>query len=649
MTSSIETTAPPVPEARWKIVLAAVVIMLAALVAYHNSFEGPFVFDDSWAILQNPTIRLPVSISGLFSPPPQCTVAGRPLANATLAINYATSGTDVRGYHALNLLIHLCAGLALFGVVRRTLVKPLEEDATLVACAIALLWTVHPLQTEAVTYIVQRTESLMGLFYLLTLYCFIRGVELQEAGGLAPGRRNPWFVLSVGACLLGMGSKEVMVSAPVMVFLYDRTFIAGTFRDAWQRRRRVYLGLAATWIFLGWLVASIGGNRGGTTGVGSGASPWDYALTQFPAVIKYLWLSFWPHPLVFDYGAQWVKHPLDVLPSALLLIAIVAGTLYALKRQPVLGFAGAWFFSILAPSSMVPGPRQTMAEHRMYLALAAVIAVAVLAVYAWGGRRTLIAWFAVALGLVSLTVSRNRDYRSELSVWSNAVAHCPTNHWTQVNLGMALYDRGRIGEAIEHFKQALLLEPEDSGAHNDLGLALAKLGRVTEAVAQYEAALKARPNFSEAENNLGLALLSLNRPADAVAHLETALRLAPKLASLHFNLGKALEKAGRIDDAIIRYKQALQINPNESEACTNLGNIYNRMGRTSEAISWYETAVSTNPGDAIAQYDLAIALTQVGRNSEAIDHFQAELRLRPDDAEARDRLNQLLNFERGYQ
>ena len=402
MTSSTEPTEPFVAGLRWRISLAGAAILLAALGAYHNSFSGPFVFDDLSSIVENPSLRPPWSAGALLSPPASATVGGRPLVNVSLALNFAMGGMDVRGYHAVNLVIHMLAALALFGVVRRTLVRPLGGDAGLAALAIAVLWTVHPLQTESVTYVVQRAESLMGLFYLMTVYCFIRGAEYQEmdyamagapaggdpsagASGAASGRWRRWYALSVAACLLGMASKEVMVSAPVIVLLYDRTFVAGSFREAWRRRRWVHAGLGATWLVLGYLVASLGGNRGGSTGAGHGVTFLGYALTQFPAVAGYLKLSVWPHPLVFDYGAEWVAHGVDVVPAAAVLALLAGGTLYGLKRQPVLGFAGAWFFAILAPSSLIPGPRQTMAEHRMYLALAVVVSLGVLAGYAWGG------------------------------------------------------------------------------------------------------------------------------------------------------------------------------------------------------------------------------------------------------------------------
>lgn len=681
MTSPTEPTKLFIAESHWKIVLAGAAIVLAALAAYHNSFSGPFVFDDPSSIIENLTIRSPWSIPALLSPPAQATVAGRPLVNLSLALNYAVGENDVWGYHAVNLLIHLLAGLALFGVIRRTLrlrswqalvgrvgakAGPLQSDATLLALAVALLWTVHPMQTESVSYIVQRTESLMGLFYLLTLYCFIRSVanaefgmvnhkdtkaqsrdELSKNSFVPPCLRDSrtsagwWFALSFISCLLGMASKEVMVSAPVMVLLYDRTFLAGTFQEAWRRRQRLYLGLAATWLLLGCLVASVGGNRGGTSGMGSGATPGAYALTQFPAVVNYLWLSVWPHPLVFDYGAEWVKDAVDVVPAALLVIGLVAGTLVALKRRPVIGFLGVWFFAILAPTSLIPGPRQTIAEHRMYLALAAIISLLVFGVYAWGGRRTLVAWFALALGLGWLTVSRNEDYRTELSIWGDTAAKRPRNPWVQTNLGMALYDQGKAAESIRYFERSLKLGTDDAGPHNNLGLAMAKLGRLPEAVEQYETALRLRPTFAEAHNNLGLLLSEMNRPAEALSHLETAVRLKPGLATVHFNLGNTLAQIGRMEEAIARYEQAIWMNPKDAAAYTNMANVLVRIGRPSEGIQRYEMAARLDPNDALAQYNLGMVLAQIGRTSDAIVHFQEAVRLRPDDTEARNYLRQL--------
>src|SRR5687768_12255466 len=341
-------------------------LILAAVIAYHGSFGVPFFFDDVVAVTNNPTIRNLWRLGEVLSPPDDGGgVTGRPIVNLTLALNYAMSGTDVRDYHVFNLIVHACAALALFGIVRRTLRQPSLRDrfgrnASTLAFLVALVWTVHPLQTESVACVVQRTELLVGLFYLLTLYCFVRSTQ------------NPtscrWPIAAIGCCAVGMGSKEVMVSAPLIVLLYDRTFVAGTFRTAWQRRSRFYAGLAATWLVLAFLLVKIGGSRGDAAGFGLGVSWWAYALKQCEAIVTYFARSLWPHPLVIDYGTEIITDPSKVVPEMAMVLLLLAGMLAALRWRPAIGFLMAAGFAILAPSSsVVPLISQTMAEHRMYL------------------------------------------------------------------------------------------------------------------------------------------------------------------------------------------------------------------------------------------------------------------------------------------
>ena len=374
---------PPVSVTkRAHIIGAAVLIVIAAAVVYSNSWRVPFVFDDGASTLENASIRKLWPVWDALLPPTGTTVAGRPIANLTLAFNYALSRSDVWSYHALNILIHALGGLALMGIVRRTLLRPVlkgrfERDALPLAMATALLWTLHPLQTEAVTYVVQRVESLMGLFYLLTFYCFIRSLDSE-----LPLR---WQVSAVIACLLGMTTKEVMATAPLLVLLYDRIFAAGTIQKALFQRWRLYCCFAATWIPLGFLVVGTGGSRHGSAGFIGAISPGSYWLTQFQAVATYLKLSVWPHPLVFDYGPFLVLGVQDVAPYALIVVVLLCLSLLALWRNPPLGFLCVWFFVILAPTCIVPVATQTMAEHRMYLPLAAVMAAVVMGTYVFVG------------------------------------------------------------------------------------------------------------------------------------------------------------------------------------------------------------------------------------------------------------------------
>ncbi len=206
-------------------ILAPVCIVAATAAAYWNSFQDAFVFDDELWILKNHSIRQLFPLGSVLFPDTPIT-SGRPLVGLSLAANYALGEYRVWGYHAVNLAIHIAAALALYALVRRTLLLPsfgnrFTTRAMPIALVAGLVWAVHPLQTAAVTYIIQRTESLMGLLYFLTLYAVVRGATTELQNSL---RRVVWYCLAVTACFLGMATKEVMVSAPLMVLLYDRTF-----------------------------------------------------------------------------------------------------------------------------------------------------------------------------------------------------------------------------------------------------------------------------------------------------------------------------------------------------------------------------------------------------------------------------------------
>ena len=670
--SSTVVTGAPSAAGGWPLLAVAVVLILAAAGAYWNSCNVPLLLDDRSAINDNSSIRHFGQIGDVLSPPPTVTTAARPMLNLSLALNYAWGGLSVRGYHVVNLLIHVCAGLALLGIVRRTLLLPGlrqrygEASLPLAACA-ALLWTLHPLQTEAVTYISQRAESLMGLFYLLTLYGFIRSVTAES--------RNCWLILSVAACFCGMATKQVMVTAPVLVLLYDRAFVSGSWRSALGSRRWYYVSLAVSWLWLGFLMhrsslAAVG------VGLKSGESWLMYALTELRVVTDYLKLAFWPHPLVFDYGAETMAaSPLVVAPCALFIVAVLAGVAVAWRRSPRAGFLGAWFFLILAPTStVVPIAEQPMAESRMYLPLAAVVVLVTLLSYSLGRRRAFVVLGLVAVGLGALTVRRNQDYRSELGIWEDTIAKLPHTSRGQSNLGMALAEKpGRLLDAVAHCEEALRLKPDFAQAHNNLANVLAKLpgrmpeaiahfeealrldpnyveaqsnfanalaqipGRLAEAIAHYDRALRLNPDFAEAHDNLAIALAQLpGRMPGAVAHFEEALRLKPDFAEAQYNFAVVLAKTpGRLPDAMAHYEAALRLKPDYAEAHTNLANLCAGMpGRLPEAIAHYEEALRIRPDVAEAHYNLAHALARVpGRQSDAIAHYEAALRLNPDYAE----------------
>ncbi|MDI1337475.1 MAG: tetratricopeptide repeat protein [Lacunisphaera sp.] len=638
--------------------LAVLGIVGGATLAYHNTFSVPFLFDDNSSIRDNPTIH---SLMTAWAPPAAggLTVSGRPFLNFTLALNHRLSGSAVWSYHLLNLLIHVAAGCTLFGVVRRTLrrlpgvgapldgargrpqgtplqsggvnlTSPvnrlLQKDSFWLALAVALLWTLHPLQTEAVTYIIQRAESLVGLMYLLTLWCFIRATE--------PGAAKIWGPLAFVTCLLGMATKEVMVTAPVMIVLYDRVFLTNTWREVWQKRGRLHLALAATWLLLGWLVLSTG-NRGGTAGLGGEVSPWAYALTQIGAVVHYLRLAVWPQPLVFDYGKALAGGWGDVWWQALILFPLVAASLWAAWRGRAAGWCGLFFFAVLAPSSsFVPVVTQTMNEHRVYLALAAIVTLAVTGLYVAWGRRSFAVFAVLAIALTAATVRRNHDYRTELALWEDTVLKRPGNARAFGALGAIHQREGRLDQALAALQEAVRVAPRSAESHNNLGNVWMKLGRWEDARRGFAQALVLKPDDPFALNNLGNALLQLGRGSEAITRFEAALRAKPDFAEPRYNLANTLAQAGRPAEAATHYEAFLHAHPHDAEARSNYGSVLQELGRAEDAITQFETAVLLRPNDARLHNNLGVALAQAGRPAEALEEFHEAVRLDPNFQEA---------------
>ncbi len=602
-------------------------LVLPALVAYQNTFNVPFLFDDLPALAHESGVRQSDRLGAWLQSRPDAgeTTSGRPIVAFTLALNHALSGERVWSYHAFNLLVHLLAGLALFGVVRRTLGMPglrsrFGPAAGPLGLAIAALWLLHPLQTESVTYIAQRAESLLGLFFLLTVLAVIRATQSAHARG--------WLALSWAACLLGMATKEVMVAAPLVVLLYDRTFVAGTFRDAWRQRRGYYGALAGTWLLLAVLVAGTHG-RGGTAGFDTVVSPWHYFLTQCHALTHYLRLTIWPTPLVFDYGTAVIRHPGEILAPAAILVALAAATAWAVVRKLPWGFAGFWFFAILAPSSsIVPVASQTMAEHRIYLALAAPLAGAVLMLQGCLGRRSLTVIVVLGIACGALAHRRNRDYHSELTLWQDTAAKRPANARAHHNLGLAELKRGDVPAAFARFETALAIQPRAAESHYNLGLCLVRLGRPAEAISPYERALTLQPDHAETHNNLGNALLALSRTADARMHYEHAVRLKPALAVAHSNLGDVLLRLGQVEPALQHSLEALRLDPELVAAHFNAANAFAESRRFTPARTHYEAALKLSPDDASAHNNLANVLVELDALAEAISHYQRALAIR---------------------
>lgn len=630
---------------------AGALVFIAAVLAYHNSLQGPLVLDDPLAVTHNPSIRSLWPLGPVFSPPAECTVAGRPVANLTFALNYAVGGTGVWGYHAVNLGLHALSALLLFGVVRRTFLlagnslnsqmpasRPLGVRAQPLAAIAAALWAVHPLLSAAVSYISQRTELLMAFFYLATLYAFIRG---------ATGGGKGWLLLSVVACWLGIGSKETMVTAPLLVLLYDTVFVAGSFKAALMRRRWYYAGLAASWGLLAALMAGLSHRE---VGFGLGITWWRYALAECEAVLTYFKLIIWPSPLVFDYGPLVAASTTRTAAYAAGLFAGLIGVGFCCWRRPRLGFALAAFLILLAPtSSVVPIATQPIAENRVYLASAPVVVAGVVGLFALLGRGFWVVGATAGLALLVATHQRNEIFRDKVRLWEDNAGKRPLNPRSFANLGEAAIEAGNLELARKRFEQALSLRPEFVEARNNLGVVLHRLGRPDLAVLAFNEVLRLKPDFISALNNLGNALLQAGKPQDAQVQFETALRwasephrLVPDFPEIHNSAGNALLYQGKFGDALGHYEKAASLRTGGyPEAEMNAGVALRLLGRFPEARTRLERALALQPQYPEAHFNMALTLVPMGQIERAQGHLEEAVRQRPTFVQARQALGDL--------
>ncbi len=618
-----------------RLVLAGTLLLVGLVfAAYHNCLDVPFIFDDTESIVYNQSIR---SFTTALTPPLQkgITVGGRPVLNFTFAINYALSGTELFGIHLGNILIHTLASLVLWSVVRRTLGSPglagrFSKNEIWLAWMIAALWAVHPLQTESVTYAVQRAESLVGLLYLLTLYCFIR---------YTAARSGLWFFATVIASLLGMGTKEVMATAPLILFIYDRTFVSGSFRQAWQRHGRLHLCVLSTLILLGLLVANAQ-SRGGTVGSTANVTWWGYVCTQAYAVARYAWLTLWPAGLTLDYGTLVVRNAAVVIPCGLIVIAALGATVWALVRKPMLGFLGAWFFVILAPSSsFIPVNTQTMAEHRVYLALAALICGAAIFAFRWFGQRSWILLTPIILLATGTTIARNAVYQSPVAIRRDTIAKCPTSHRVWISLGAYLLNTEKNpAAAITEMEHCLQLNPNQAEALNILGQARIKLGQQEAGMALIEKSLSLDPTNPKIHAGAGTALMDCELYEQALPHLEKSLVQNPADGTLNYNLATVLLRLGRVNEAEQHYLVTLAETPNEIDVLNNYGSLLYHLGRTDEAIEKYKRAIQSNPKSAKAYGNLGVAFVALGKLDDGLRYLRDSVRLDSQSYETRSNL-----------
>jgi protein O-mannosyl-transferase len=516
-------------------------LLTTGVLVYFNSFKGVFVFDDGTFIVDALELRT-------LWPPWDAMFGGvhytRPIAGLTFAVNYAISGLNIWSYHLFNLIIHLIATLALFAVLVITLNRGhYRHMSAYLALVISMLWLVHPLQTESVTYIIQRYESLMGMFFLLSLLSYVLSI-------LSPNHKLLWQAAAILSCYLAVGCKQVAALIPIVIFLYDRTFVTQSFRRTLTRSWRFFLLLLSSWIPL----VIIGATAKPFEWAGFDmkvVKPLKFALSEFGVIVHYLKLALWPDPLVFDYFWQLAEKPGEIVPQAMFILILVLLSLWGLVKNHPFGFLGCCFFLLLAPTSSIMPLSDLAADHRMYLPLIPVLTLAILILYSLCQRLPLLISgvsgngsedrFSSKLGTLVftvivlfmmitfgiLTVERNALFSSKEAIWRDTAEKAPHNPRAWANLGNALMEQKRYKEALKPLKKALELKSSYSLVLTNLGFLHSLQNRHDKAIYYWEASLRSRPHH-RTYYNLGLQYQLRADKQKAVKNFEGAVEQKPR-------------------------------------------------------------------------------------------------------------------------
>lgn len=633
-------------------------IVLVGVLAYSNTFHVPFLLDDETSITDNPVIRHlgrflageGYSYGGNYNP-------RRFVGYLTLALNYSYGGLSVVGYHVVNLAIHLVSALLVYALVRLTLATPFFKQGLgtrdsglgepgpvsslapspqslapifpLAPLLAALLFVAHPVQTQAVTYMVQRLASLCTMFYLGSLVCYVQARLLHDEQKRAVA--IPFYALSLATALLAMWTKEIAATLPLLIGVFEFSFFTR------NRRRKlmvilpvlallaviVPLGLMHAGKPLGEVLSDMSALTRETTTISRG----QYLVTQFAVIVTYLRLLILPvgQNLDYDYPiyrSLWQARPLFSL-LVLTALAALAGWCYlkssrlkqtgegegALLR--LTGFGILWFFITLTVESSVIPIRDVIFEHRLYLpSVGAFLAVAALlaslSVRLPQKREALtMAGLAVVAVLTLVSFARNEVWRSDITLWQDVVDKSPRRSRPHHNLARAYEQHGILAGAEREYLAALRLDPTNSESYTNLGVVYRREGRLAEAVEAQRRAMRFGEQNPSPRLNLGVLLASQQRYREAEYLFREALRLNPRYGEAHLNLGLLYGLEGDLVRAEQEYRETLKFDPINAQAFDGLGMICLKEGRLAESESCLRRAVSLMPQNPIFSADLS--------------------------------------------
>ena len=586
--------------------IALALIWLIGSIAYSNTFNGSFCLDDLYVIVNNRITHnlhyfTNISDARQFDEFFEYeTFKKRYIGYLTFALNYKLHGLDVTGYHIVNLLVHLSNAsiiyFLLIAIFRSPLLKQssLEARSGQIALISSLLFVCHPIQTQAVTYIWQRVTSLAALFYLLSLFMYVKA-RLESKGlehSLFPGKSLYFYSGSLVSAVLAMTTKEISFTLPIIVGLCEIMFFNGKFK-----RRLLYLiPFFCMILIIPLIIIDINKPIGDilsditeTVRDDQTVSRGDYLLTQFRVLMTYIRLVFLPinQNLDYDFPLYGNFFNSEVFFSFLTLLILFSSAVYLFYRYRntithtrLISFGTFWFFVTLAPESSIIPIRDVINEHRMYLPsvgffIALCVCVFILIEKANKqskniGKISALVFTVIIILLTGATYERNKVWKTQKSLWEDVVSKSPDKARGHYEIGVVYRDNGLIKKAMEHFEQAIKLDPFWAKPRYNLGRIFQDEGLIDKAIQHYEFAIQLKPDFIEAHTNLGSAYLAQGLIDKAIAHYKISIRLEPGSANAYNNLGFVYMSKGLLDQAINNSRIALEFNPGHSKALKNL-------------------------------------------------------------------------------
>jgi tetratricopeptide (TPR) repeat protein len=589
--------------------------LLIIFILYFNTLSASFHLDDRTSIVENEAIQDIKDLKAIWDFSPT-----RFVTYSTFAVNYYFCQLTVTGYHIVNIVIHFFSVLLVWWFTLITLSTPLIKDTSiashkqLIAFFSALLFAVHPVQTQAVTYIVQRLASLSTLLYLLSLCLYITGRLAQHEGS---NRNTAWgfYASSAATAAIGMFTKETVFTLPLTIALYEVIF----FKQKKFFKWKYFIGIILLLIIIPgtiYLTRSIDFTQLRAVQEGpEGAiliSPGQYLFTQFRVLTTYLRLLFFPINQNLDYFypvSQSFLEP-STLASFCFLLLIIARSIMLYPRYRLLTFAVLWFFITLIPESSIIPIRDVIFEHRLYLPMVGFsIFFVTLICYLFCAtfpRAVFVILIAMVIGLSTLTYARNCVWDNELTLWDDTVKKSPDKERPYINRGFAYAQKGEFDQATADFDHALKINQNSAIAYYNRGLAQYYQGNYDKSIADYTLAIRMYPNYWQAYYNRGLAYFTMGTFDSAIADYTRVITLKPRNYDAHYNRGVAHGKKGEYDKALDDFDRAAALKLNNAELYYNRGLIYYLKGEYDKSIGQYSKALQLNDTYAKAYNNRAI-------------------------------------------